>query len=82
MASALTERDLEPKIQSTGREIWRRVQGKTPGLFDKGFWQGRMLDWAMRDPSFKLDLFRFVDVLPALDDNDALMIGDEVGQNP
>ncbi len=35
-------------------------------LFDKGQWQGRMMDWAMRDARFKTQLFRFVDVLPVL----------------
>ncbi len=72
MASTLIDRDLEPRIQSIGRDLWKRTQGKTPGIFDKGFWQGRMMDWAMRDPSFKLDLFRFVDVLPTLGANDQL----------
>ena len=29
-----------------------------------------MMDWAMSRPAFKTQLFRFVDVFPALDGND------------
>src|SRR5438094_4298558 len=36
-------------------------------------WSGRILDWAMSHPSFKTQLFRFVDVFPATtDDADVL----------
>src|SRR6476659_5788666 len=58
--------NADARIQQLGRELWQRVQGEVPGIFNKGYWQGRILDWAMRDPSFKVDLFRFVDVLPSL----------------
>src|SRR4051794_3247138 len=58
--------NLEERVQEVGRELWERVRGEVPGIFNKGYWQGRMLDWAMRDPSFKIDLLPFVDVLPSL----------------
>jgi RHH-type proline utilization regulon transcriptional repressor/proline dehydrogenase/delta 1-pyrroline-5-carboxylate dehydrogenase len=58
--------DLEAKIRSTGVELWNRIRTQEPGIFNRGYWQGRILEWAMRDPSFKIDLFRFVDVLPTL----------------
>ena len=38
-----------------------------PALFSKKGVYGRLMDWAMKDPAFKTQLFRFVDVLPALD---------------
>src|SRR5437764_822037 len=34
------------------------------------WWSERMLDWAMSRPPFKTQLFRFVDVFPALDRDD------------
>ena len=58
--------NTDARVQELGRELWTRVQGEVPGIFNKGYWQGRILEWAMRDPSFKVDLFRFVDVLPSL----------------
>src|SRR3954449_4474359 len=57
---------LEAQIHTTGVGLWNRIRGEVPGIFNRGYWQGRMLEWAMADPSFKIDLFRFVDVLPML----------------
>jgi RHH-type proline utilization regulon transcriptional repressor/proline dehydrogenase/delta 1-pyrroline-5-carboxylate dehydrogenase len=34
-----------------------------------GWWSERMLEWAMSHPSFKTQLFRFVDVFPATTDD-------------
>ncbi len=42
------------------------MKGQTPGLFDKAWWSGQVLEWAMRDPGFKTEMFRFVDVFPVL----------------
>src|SRR5256885_15841096 len=38
----------------------------TPRLFDRKWWTGRLLEWAIRDEAFKVQLFRFIDVLPTL----------------
>lgn len=38
----------------------------TPSLFSRKGVHGRMMEWAMQDPAFKTQLFRFVDVLPSL----------------
>lgn len=65
-SSSIVSEGLEGRIRSRGLELWERIGGKTPGLFNRGYWQGRILEWAMKDPSFKIDLFRFVDVLPTL----------------
>jgi len=37
-----------------------------PSLFSKKGFYGGLMEWAMRDEQFKTQLFRFVDVLPAL----------------
>jgi RHH-type transcriptional regulator, proline utilization regulon repressor / proline dehydrogenase / delta 1-pyrroline-5-carboxylate dehydrogenase len=58
--------NIEAEIQRLGEELWNRIRGEVPGIFNKGYWQGKILDWAMADPSFKVDLLRFVDVLPTL----------------
>ena len=58
---------LEAEILVRGEAIWHSMQDAVPGLFDQELWQARLLDWAMRDPDFKTDLFRFVDVLPMLE---------------
>ncbi|HKP96717.1 MAG TPA: proline dehydrogenase family protein [Fibrobacteria bacterium] len=56
----------DSQVLKLGQEIWREMQGEVPGIFNKDFWQGRILEWAMKDPSFRVDLFRLVDVLPVL----------------
>ena len=43
-----------------------------PGVFNKDFWQDKIMEWAMKDPSFKVDMFRFVDVLPVLHTTDQI----------
>ncbi|MDH5541765.1 MAG: proline dehydrogenase family protein [Nitrospinota bacterium] len=64
--------DLEAEIQNIGTEFYDRLEGGVPGLFDKSFWQGRLFDWAMNEPDFKVDLLRFIDVLPALNSSDKI----------
>ena len=56
----------EAQIQAFAERVWQQLKKQRSSLFDKSYWQGRMLDWAMQDPSFKTDLFHFVDVLPCL----------------
>jgi RHH-type proline utilization regulon transcriptional repressor/proline dehydrogenase/delta 1-pyrroline-5-carboxylate dehydrogenase len=49
------------------------ASGERAGVFDMGWWSERMLSWAMADPAFRTQLFRFVDVFPATrGDADAL----------
>jgi RHH-type proline utilization regulon transcriptional repressor/proline dehydrogenase/delta 1-pyrroline-5-carboxylate dehydrogenase len=57
---------LERDVQRLGRALHQRLRGKTPGPFETAYWRGLLLDWAMRDPALKTDLFRLVDALPAL----------------
>ncbi len=59
--------DVEVEIKNLAAQFQPLVEGARPGVFDSSFWHGRLLDWAMADPSFKADLFRFIDVLPVLD---------------
>ena len=60
------------RISEIGEYYWRRMKGEQPSLFDRKYWQGQLLDWVMKDESFKVDAFRFVDVLPALESTTAV----------
>ncbi len=52
--------------------------GSKGGVVQASWWSERMLEWAMSHPSFKTQLFRFVDVFPAtVDDEDVLRHLDE-----
>jgi RHH-type proline utilization regulon transcriptional repressor/proline dehydrogenase/delta 1-pyrroline-5-carboxylate dehydrogenase len=59
--------DFESSVQKEGMELFAAMQKEQDSLFDKQAWLGKMLDWVMKDPSFKVDLFHFVDVLPMLE---------------
>ncbi|MBW1792164.1 MAG: hypothetical protein JRJ14_07900 [Deltaproteobacteria bacterium] len=72
MVSARDQQKLNERIMELGEQYWQRMQGEMPSLFDRQYWQGHILDWVMDDESFKVDAFRFVDVLPALQSNSAI----------
>ena len=72
MVTQLKSIPLESRVRELGDDLWQRMQGEIPGAFNKDYWIGRVLEWAMEDDSFKVDLFRLVDVLPTLQTTDQL----------
>src|SRR5947207_7515318 len=59
-------RSLQSEIEQRGRRIFELVEEHPEPLFSKaGFYQ-RLMALSMRDERFKVQLFRFVDVLPSL----------------
>src|ERR1043166_894219 len=57
---------LQAQIQQRGERIFDLVDRNPESLFSKaGFYQ-RMMAFSMRDEQFKVQLFRFVDVLASL----------------
>ena len=69
----VTEREtLEEKIRERGREIFAAIRGGAPTLFNKGWWTGKVMELAMANDAFRVQLFRFVDCLPALRGGEAL----------
>ncbi|MBS0170785.1 MAG: proline dehydrogenase family protein [Nitrospira sp.] len=60
---------LEPRIRVIGEDLARRSSGLAPGLFDSRWWSQAAINLAMKDPAFKAQLFRFIDVLPSLKDD-------------
>lgn len=63
---------LDKRIQARGREFFSSIAGEAPSVFNKGWWTGKVMDWCMRNEDFKIKLFRFVDVMPAIADTDSL----------
>ena len=61
------ESKLESAIRAKGEKIFALMdQQPPPALFSKKGAYARLMDWSMKDPVFKTQLFRFVDVLPSL----------------
>jgi len=63
---------MNSKIRARGREFFQSISGEAPSVFNKGWWTGKVMDWAMRNEDFKVQLFRFVDVLPYLNTSESL----------
>src|SRR5438552_1837171 len=64
---------LDDQVTALARRIAELGEGERTRVFQMSWWSDRMLQWAMSHPSFKTQLFRFVDVFPATtDDADVL----------
>ena len=63
---------LDDAIRARGKAFFSSIRGESPSIFNKGFWTGKVMDWAMQNEAFKVQLFRFVDVLPYLTTSDNL----------
>ncbi|MDR9502175.1 MAG: proline dehydrogenase family protein [Desulfurivibrionaceae bacterium] len=57
---------INRRISEVGKQYWQRMKGEMPTLFDSRSWQGQIRDWVMDDEAFRVDAFRFIDVLPGL----------------
>ncbi|MCB9848638.1 MAG: hypothetical protein H6814_09520, partial [Phycisphaeraceae bacterium] len=55
----------EERIVAVGVEMLSLARGKASLLSSK-FWSDKLMDWAMQDHDFKVQLFRFVDAFPTL----------------
>ncbi len=58
--------ELEDHIRKIGEEIHSMMAATSPSILDPSWWSGRVLEWAMNNEWFKVQMFRFIDVLPVL----------------
>jgi len=62
----LAAKDVEARTRHYGRTIFDRLASTQPVPFSAAWWDERMMEWTMGDEALKVQLFRFVDVLPML----------------
>ncbi|MGH9282642.1 MAG: proline dehydrogenase family protein, partial [Acidimicrobiales bacterium] len=55
----------DSEVGALARRIAELGAGEKARVYNMSWWSERMLGWAMNHPSFKTQLFRFVDVFPA-----------------
>src|SRR6187402_3082549 len=75
VADDFSERDLgliEVKTRAIGRYLFDQLQHERPSFFRRRWWDDRIMSWAMSDEALKVELFRFVDVLPMLTDSQSV----------
>jgi len=65
-------RGVERQTQAIGQQLWHESFGITQRWFAPRYWQDRLNAWVMTDEAVKTALFRFVDVLPKLRDDQAV----------
>lgn len=65
--------NLENRIREIGARLYSDAITFTPSIFDLRKWEGKALEWAMKDEHFKTRLFRFIDVLPSLKNDYAVI---------
>ncbi|MBV9463586.1 MAG: hypothetical protein JO317_05100, partial [Verrucomicrobiae bacterium] len=75
LSGAKSDRGLEPEIQALGRDIFRQAGDRNKpndSFFHRHWWQEKLLRRCLAHPGFKTQLFRFIDVLPAIGDSEDL----------
>jgi len=63
---------IEVVTQSIGRQLFASLSEVRPQIWQRRWWDDRLMQWSMKDEDLKVQLFRFVDVLPMLRSADAV----------
>lgn len=58
--------ERERRIVELGTEMLTRARAHKAGLLSAQFYSDALMDWSMKDPNFKVQMFRFVDCYPQL----------------
>lgn len=61
--------NLESSVLRIGAELARLSSGRMPTMFERRWWSESAINLAMHDAAFKTQLFRFIDVLPSIRDD-------------
>jgi RHH-type proline utilization regulon transcriptional repressor/proline dehydrogenase/delta 1-pyrroline-5-carboxylate dehydrogenase len=64
---------LEATVLRIGQHLAQLSAGGTPTVFDSRWWSQSVINLAMKDPAFKVQLFRFIDVLPVITDDERVV---------
>src|SRR5205823_3677991 len=64
-AQSLAAEALERRTREIGRELFDRI-GRGPRPWQRGWWDERFMAATLDDPAVRIQLFRFMDALPAL----------------
>ncbi len=57
---------IENNTEEIGRYLFEHLEVRRPKIWDRRWWDDRIMAWAMSDEAVKVQLFRFIDVLPML----------------
>lgn len=60
---------IEASTREVGRHVLDHLHGLRPNVLERRWWDDHLMAWTMHDDAVKTQMFRFVDVLPALPDS-------------
>lgn len=66
MTGRFSPAELEARTKRIGREMFDRVRGSNPWIYQSDWWVDRMMQVCMRNAWLKVQAFRFMDVLPMM----------------
>ncbi|HPM23889.1 MAG TPA: proline dehydrogenase family protein [Phycisphaerae bacterium] len=66
MPATLKAQTVEELTRTLGHEMFARMRSNNPRCYHFAWWQERMLQICMQDEWFKVQAFRFIDVLPMM----------------
>ncbi|MBU0641248.1 MAG: proline dehydrogenase family protein, partial [Planctomycetes bacterium] len=69
MSTTATDRQIEELTQRLGHEMFDRIRGSNPWIFQFEWWEERLLRLFMKNEWLKVQAFRFIDALPTMMDN-------------
>lgn len=58
--------ELNQRIMERGQKFFDAIKQEKVSVFDRQSWLGNVMDWCMKDPHFKVQLLRFIDLFPML----------------
>ena len=64
---------LQAEIRAKGQQIFDLMANETSSIFSKDYVYGQIMERSMRNEAFKIQMFRFVDVLPTLNSTNEIM---------
>ena len=72
----------EARLQVIGADMLNRSRAHKTGLLSAKFYSDALMEWSMKDPNFKVQMFRFVDAFPVLKETDDIYdhLQDYLGQ--
>lgn len=63
----------ESRIFEFGSDMLRRARGHKTSVLSAKFYSDALMEWSMKDPQFKVQMFRFVDAFPMLRTPEAIL---------
>ena len=57
--------ETEAAATRLGAQLIEDARAHGTSMLSAAFWSDKLMDWAMQDEAFKVQLFRFIDCFPA-----------------